>query len=390
MKIHEYQAKEILRRYGVAVPRGKVATTVDEAESAARELASPVCVVKAQIHAGGRGKGGGVKVAKGGPAEVREHAAKILGMTLITPQTGPEGRVVKRLYVEEGCAIARELYLGLVVDREAQRVVLMASTEGGMEIEEVAAHTPEKILKEHVDPGVGFQAFQGRRLAFALGLSGPSVNRFVALAGALAKAFVAEDCSLLEVNPLVITQAGEVLALDAKITFDDNAEFRHKAWAELRDLNEEEAYEIEAKNLDLSYIKLSGTIACLVNGAGLAMSTMDIVKLHGGEPANFLDVGGGANKEKVTAAFKIILSDPRVRCIFINIFGGIMRCDVIAEGVVAACRAIGVAVPIVVRLEGTNVELGRKILEDSALGIHFAREMASGASLAVKLAGGAK
>ena len=390
MKIHEYQAKEILRRYGVAVPRGKVATTVDEAESAARELGSPVCVVKAQIHAGGRGKGGGVKVAKGGPAEVREHAAKILGMTLITPQTGPEGRVVKRLYVEEGCAIARELYLGLVVDREAQRVVLMASTEGGMEIEEVAAHTPEKILKEHVDPGVGFQAFQGRRLAFALGLSGPSVNRFVALAGALAKAFVAEDCSLLEVNPLVITQAGEVLALDAKITFDDNAEFRHKAWAELRDLNEEEAYEIEAKNLDLSYITLSGTIACLVNGAGLAMSTMDIVKLHGGEPANFLDVGGGANKEKVTAAFKIILSDPRVRCIFINIFGGIMRCDVIAEGVVAACRAIGVTVPIVVRLEGTNVELGRKILEDSALGIHFAREMASGASLAVKLAGGAK
>ena len=390
MKIHEYQAKEILRRYGVAVPRGKVATTVDEAESAARELGSPVCVVKAQIHAGGRGKGGGVKVAKGGPAEVREHAAKILGMTLITPQTGPEGRVVKRLYVEEGCAIARELYLGLVVDREAQRVVLMASTEGGMEIEEVAAHTPEKILKEHVDPGVGFQAFQGRRLAFALGLSGPSVNRFVALAGALAKAFVAEDCSLLEVNPLVITQAGEVLALDAKITFDDNAEFRHKAWAELRDLNEEEAHEIEAKNLDLSYIKLSGTIACLVNGAGLAMSTMDIVKLHGGEPANFLDVGGGANKEKVTAAFKIILSDPRVRCIFINIFGGIMRCDVIAEGVVAACRAIGVTVPIVVRLEGTNVELGRKILEDSALGIHFAREMASGASLAVKLAGGAK
>ena len=390
MKIHEYQAKEILRRYGVAVPRGKVATTVDEAESAARELGSPVCVVKAQIHAGGRGKGGGVKVAKGGPAEVREHAAKILGMTLITPQTGPEGRVVKRLYVEEGCAIARELYLGLVVDREAQRVVLMASTEGGMEIEEVAAHTPEKILKEHVDPGVGFQAFQGRRLAFALGLSGPSVNRFVALAGALAKAFVAEDCSLLEVNPLVITQAGEVLALDAKITFDDNAEFRHKAWAELRDLNEEEAYEIEAKNLDLSYIKLSGTIACLVNGAGLAMSTMDIVKLHGGEPANFLDVGGGANNEKVTAAFKIILSDPRVRCIFINIFGGIMRCDVIAEGVVAACRAIGVTVPIVVRLEGTNVELGRKILEDSALGIHFAREMASGASLAVKLAGGAK
>jgi succinyl-CoA synthetase beta subunit len=386
MKIHEYQAKELLRRYGVAVPRGKVARTADEAEAAARELGGSVHVVKAQIHAGGRGKGGGIKVAKGGPGEVREIAGRMLGMRLVTPQTGPEGRVVGRLYIEEGCDIAREFYLGLVIDREAQRLVMMASQEGGMEIEEVAARSPEKILKEVIDPAVGFQAFQGRRLAFALGLQGTSVHRFAAFASALARAFVDEDCSLIEVNPLVVTKSGDVLALDAKVSFDDNAEFRHKTWEELRDLAEEEPHEIEAKKFDLSYIKLSGQIGCLVNGAGLAMATMDIVKLHGAEPANFLDVGGGANQEKVTNAFKIILDDPHVRCIFINIFGGIMRCDVIAEGVVAACREVGVRVPIVVRLEGTNVAAGRRILEDAKLGIHFVPNMRDGAALAAKLA----
>jgi succinyl-CoA synthetase beta subunit len=386
MKIHEYQAKELLRRYGVAVPRGKVARTADEAEAAARELGGSVHVVKAQIHAGGRGKGGGIKVAKGGPGEVRELAGRMLGMRLVTPQTGPEGRVVGRLYIEEGCDIARELYLGLVIDREAQRLVMMASQEGGMEIEEVAARSPEKILKEVIDPAVGFQAFQGRRLAFALGLQGASVHRFAAFASALARAFADEDCSLVEVNPLVVTKSGDVLALDAKVSFDDNAEFRHKTWEELRDLAEEEPHEIEAKKFDLSYIKLSGQIGCLVNGAGLAMATMDIVKLHGAEPANFLDVGGGANQQKVTNAFKIILDDPHVRCIFINIFGGIMRCDVIAEGVVAACREVGVRVPIVVRLEGTNVAAGRRILEDAKLGIHFVPNMRDGAALAAKLA----
>ena len=390
MKIHEYQAKELLARYGVAIPKGKLARTALEAEAAAKELGGPVLVVKAQIHAGGRGKGGGIKLAKGGPAEVREHAEKILGMTLVTPQTGPEGKVVERVYVEQGSDIARELYLGMVVDRETQRVVVMASTEGGMEIEEVAAHTPEKILKEYIDPAVGFQAFQGRRLAFALGLSGPTVNKFVAFASALAKAFVAEDCSLAEINPTVITRSGEVFALDAKINFDDNAEFRHKSWGELRDLNEEESHEIEAKKFDLSYIKLSGTIGCLVNGAGLAMATMDICKLHGAEPANFLDVGGGANKEKVTNAFKIILDDENVKCIFVNIFGGIMRCDIIAQGVVAACIEVGTKVPIVVRLEGTNVAEGKKILEEANLGIHFVSNMGAGAALAAKLVGGAK
>jgi len=387
MKIHEYQAKALLARYGVAVPRGKIASTAAEAESAAKELATPVVVVKAQIHAGGRGKGGGIKLAKS-PAEAKEAASKILGMTLVTPQTGPEGKKVHKVYVEEGSDIARELYLGLVVDRESQRVVVMASTEGGMEIEEVAAHSPEKILKEIVDPAVGFQGFQGRRLAFALGLKGGSVHKFAAFATALCKAFVQEDFALVEINPLIITKGGDVFALDAKINFDDNAEFRHKAWAELRDLNEEEPHEIEAKKFDLSYIKLHGNIGCLVNGAGLAMATMDIVKLHGGEPANFLDVGGGANKEKVSNAFKVILSDPSVRCIFINIFGGIMRCDVIADGVVAACREMGVKVPIVVRLEGTNVNEGKKILEESKLGLHFVTNMRDGASQAVKLAGG--
>jgi succinyl-CoA synthetase beta subunit len=388
MKIHEHQAKELLRGYGVAVPRGKVATTPAEAEAAARDLGVPVVVVKAQIHAGGRGKGGGIKLART-PQEVRSLATQMLGMRLVTPQTGPQGRIVHRLLIEEGCEIARELYLGMVVDREVGRVVVMASSEGGMEIEEVAARSPEKILKVHIDPAVGLMPYQCRQLAFGLGLKGPTANKFGEFARNLARAFVELDASLAEINPLVLTKAGDVLALDAKINLDDNADFRHKERGSLRDLNEEEPHEVQARELDLSYIKLDGTIGCLVNGAGLAMSTMDIIKLHGAEPANFLDVGGGATTQKVTSAFKVILADPNVKAVFVNIFGGIMRCDVIAEGIVSAVHEVGIKVPLIVRLEGTNVDIGRKILNDSKLNIHFVPGMKEGAALAAKLAGGA-
>ncbi len=392
MKIHEYQGKEIFARYGVPVPKGVACFTLDEVEAAAARLIDetkiPVVVVKAQIHAGGRGKGGGVKLAKGGPKDAREVASKILGMNLVTHQTGPAGQPVRRLYIEQGLAIERELYLALVVDREARRIAVMASAEGGMDIEEVAAHTPEKIKTLHVDPLFGLTTFQARQLAVFLGLpkhGKATVNEFIKLLGSLYACFVKEDCSLVEVNPLVITKEGGVVALDAKVNFDDNAEFRHeKAWDELRDLGEEDPVELEAKKAGLSYVSLDGDIGCLVNGAGLAMGTMDIIKAYGGEPANFLDVGGGANKEQVTKAFSMILKSPKVKGIFVNIFGGIMKCDVIAEGVVAATRELGLKVPLVVRLEGTNVELGKKILNESGLAIEAATTMADGAQKIVK------
>jgi succinyl-CoA synthetase beta subunit len=386
MNIHEHQAKELLRRYGVAVPDGQVAFTVEEAVAAAGRLGFP-CVVKAQIHAGGRGKAGGVKLVKS-PAEARAAAEELLGKTLVTPQTGPQGRVVRRLLVEQGCAIARELYLGMVVDRASGRVTAMASTEGGVEIEEVAARTPEKILRETIDPAVGFAAYQGRRLAFGLGLTREQVTSAVPLMAALARCFVESDCSLAEINPLVVLASGDVLALDAKIGFDDNALFRHPDLRELRDPTEEDPREVEAAKYDLSYIALDGNIGCMVNGAGLAMSTMDAIKAAGGMPANFLDVGGGANVEKVRAAFRILLSDAAVKAIFINIFGGILRCDVLAEGVVQAARELGLAVPLVVRMEGTNVEEGKQILATSGLRVTSASDMADGARKAVAAAGG--
>jgi len=368
MKIHEYQGKEILRKYGVATLRGKLAYTPDEAEAAAKELGTPVVVVKAQIHAGGRGKGGGVKIAKS-PAEAKEKAQQILGMMLKTPQTSAEGQKVRKVYVEEGCNIARELYLGMLLDRETSMVTLMASSEGGMDIEEVAAHSPEKILKVAINPLTGLNPFQGREVAFALGLEGKSVNKFVGFAQKLYEAYVAEDASLAEINPLVVTKEGDIIALDAKINFDDNALFRHADVTQMRDLDEEDSKEIEAKKWDLSYIALDGNIGCLVNGAGLAMATMDVIQLFGGKPANFLDVGGGATAEKVTAAFKIILSDPNVKGILVNIFGGIMKCDIIATGIITATKEVGAKVPIVVRLEGTNVELGKKMLAESGLAL---------------------
>jgi succinyl-CoA synthetase beta subunit len=396
MKIHEYQAKQMFARYGVPIPRGYVAFTLDEVESVARKLAqetgSPVVVVKAQIHAGGRGKGGGVKVAKGGAGEARELAQKILGMQLVTHQTGPAGQKVRRVYVEQGLDIARELYLGAVVDRDRRRVAFMASTEGGVEIEKVAAETPEKILTVHVDPAVGFAAYQARELAFGLGIGekGP-LAKFVKLMRALFEVVVREDCSLCEVNPLVITRQSDVVALDAKINLDDSAEFRHPEWKELEDRDEEDPVELEAKAAGLNYVSLDGNVGCLVNGAGLAMATMDIIKHfgagHGVAPANFLDVGGGANQEQVTKAFKIILRSPKVRAIFVNIFGGIMKCDVIANGVVAAAKELGLKVPLVVRLEGTNVELGRKILSESGLAIATASTMADGAKKVVEAVG---
>ncbi|HZU83328.1 MAG TPA: ADP-forming succinate--CoA ligase subunit beta [Polyangiaceae bacterium] len=391
MKIHEYQAKQIFARYGVPIPRGYPASSVDDAEAAARRLAqetgSPVVVVKAQIHAGGRGKGGGVKVAKGA-AEAKGLAQKILGMQLVTHQTGPEGQKVRRLYVEQGLDISRELYLGAVVDRERRRVALMASTEGGVEIEKVAAESPDKILTVHVDPAVGLSPYQSRELAFGLGLGGKdTLPKFVKLAGALHEMFAREDCSLCEINPLVVTKQNEIVALDAKVTFDDNAEFRHPEWRELEDRDEADPVELEAKAAGLNYVSLDGNVGCLVNGAGLAMATMDIIKHFGAAqgvaPANFLDVGGGANQEQVTKAFKMILRSPRVRAIFVNIFGGIMKCDVIANGVVAAARELGLKVPLVVRLEGTNVELGRKILSESGLAIQAASTMADGAQKVV-------
>ncbi|HLI10459.1 MAG TPA: ADP-forming succinate--CoA ligase subunit beta [Alphaproteobacteria bacterium] len=383
MNIHEYQAKTLLAKYGVAVPKGGVAYTAAEAEQVGKTLGGPVWVVKAQIHAGGRGKGGGVKLVKS-IDELRETAKKMIGMTLVTHQTGPQGKEVKRVYVEEGCDIRRELYLGMLIDRAAGRVTVIASTEGGMEIEEVAAKTPEKILRTSIDPAAGFQPFYARKIAFGLGLEGKQVNAAVKFITGMYNAFVTLDASLIEINPLVVTGAGEVIALDAKMNFDDNALFRHREVADLRDEDEEDPTEREAARHDLNYVKLTGNIGCMVNGAGLAMATMDIIKLYGGEPANFLDVGGGATKERVTIAFKLILSDPHVEGILVNIFGGIMRCDVIAEGVVAAAREVSLHVPLVVRLEGTNVELGKKILSESGLPIISADNLADAAEKVVK------
>ncbi|THF81277.1 ADP-forming succinate--CoA ligase subunit beta [Cohnella fermenti] len=384
MNIHEYQGKAVLRQYGVTVPNGKVAFSVEEAVSAAQELGTPVVVVKAQIHAGGRGKAGGVKVAKG-LDEVKQYAEQILGKVLVTHQTGPEGKEVKRLLIEEGCDIKKEYYIGLVVDRGTGRVVLMGSEEGGTEIEEVAAHSPEKIIKEVVDPAIGLTTFQARRLAYAINIPNELVNKAIKFMLSLYAAFVDKDCSIAEINPLVVTGGGDIIALDAKLNFDSNALFRHKDIVELRDLDEEDEKEIQASKFDLSYIALDGNIGCMVNGAGLAMATMDIIKYYGGEPANFLDVGGGATKEKVTEAFKIILSDANVKGIFVNIFGGIMKCDIIAEGVVAAARELGLDKPLVVRLEGTNVNLGKEILNNSGLNIVAADSMADGAQKIVAL-----
>jgi succinyl-CoA synthetase beta subunit len=388
MKIHEYQGKEIFRKYGVPTPRGIVVHTPEEAERAAQELGTKVVVVKAQIHAGGRGKGGGVKLAKS-PQEAKELASKMLGMMLKTIQTGPEGQKVRTLYVEEGLDIGRELYLGITLDRANGRVTFMASTEGGVEIEEVAAHQPEKILREAVDPSVGFQDFQGRKLAFGLGLSGDSVAKFVSFCRALYRVYLETDASLVEINPLVILKDGGVVALDAKVNFDENALFRRKELLAYRDVHEEDPTEAKAKEWDLAYIKLEGNIGCMVNGAGLAMATMDTIKLVGGAPANFLDVGGGASKEKVTAAFKLILADPGVKAVLVNIFGGIMKCDVIAEGVIAAARDVQLKVPLVVRLEGTNVEKGKEILSNSGLAITPADNLRQAAEKAVAAVKGA-
>jgi succinyl-CoA synthetase beta subunit len=391
MKIHEYQAKDILRKYGVPVPRGIAVFGIGEAERAAKEIISEtgneVVVVKAQIHAGGRGKGGGVKVVKG--VQGAHDAAKaILGMTLVTPQTGPGGRLVKRLLIEQGMSIARELYVGVLVDRGSGQVVVMASSEGGMDIEEVAAKTPEKILKEFVDPVLGLTAFQARNLSYGLGLKADAAKNAAGFLIKLYQAFMDVDAALVEINPLVVTTDGKVLALDCKMSFDDNAMFRHRELEDLRDLEEEDPSEIEAKKFDLNFIKLDGSIGCMVNGAGLAMATMDIIKHFGGLPANFLDVGGGASREKVTEAFKIITADPAVKGIFVNIFGGIMKCDVIAEGIIAAVKEVGLQVPLVVRLEGTNVELGRKRLAESGLAVTAANDMADGAKKIVALASG--
>jgi succinyl-CoA synthetase beta subunit len=386
MKIHEYQGKELLKKYGVAVPRGMVARTPEEAEQAARELGTEVVVVKAQIHAGGRGKGGGVKLAKS-PEEAREIAGKMLGMMLKTHQTGPEGTEVRTLLVEEGLPIDKEFYLGIVLDRVTGRFVFMASQAGGMDIEEVAAHTPEKILKETIDPAVGFRDFQARKLAFGLGLPAALVNQAAKFMQSLYTAYEQMDASLLEINPFLLTKDNRLIALDAKVNFDDNAMFRHKDFAALRDLDEEEPLEIEASKHDLNYIKLDGNIACMVNGAGLAMATMDIIKLAGGEPANFLDVGGGASQERVEAAFRILLADENVRAVLVNIFGGIVRCDMVARGVVGAAKNLGVEVPVVVRLEGTNVEEGQRVLRESGLNFTVANGMKDAAEKVVALAG---
>ncbi len=383
MKIHEYQAKALLARYGVPVPRGEVAHTVVEAEAAAQKLGGTV-VVKAQIHAGGRGKGGGVKVVKN-YEEARAAAEKILGMTLVTHQTGPEGRIVQRLLIEEGLPIERELYLGIVLDRATGKNTFMASADGGVEIEEVAAKTPERILKETIEPGIGLQPFQARKLAFGIGIPGPMANAAANAMMALARAAEALDTSLAEINPFILTKDGKVYALDAKVTIDDNALFRHKDLLELRDLNEEDPLEVEASKFGLNYIKLDGTVACMVNGAGLAMATMDIIKYAGGSPANFLDVGGGANADQIRNAFRILLSDKAVKAVFINIFGGILRCDTLATGVVTAARELKVTHPIVVRMEGTNVELGRQILKDSGLNFTIAEDMLDGATKVVRV-----
>ncbi|RYG92730.1 ADP-forming succinate--CoA ligase subunit beta [Loktanella sp. IMCC34160] len=393
MNIHEYQAKALLRSYGAPVSDGRVVLRAEEAKSAAGELDGPLWVVKAQIHAGGRGKGsfkeadagekGGVRLAKS-VEEAAEEAKKMLGRTLVTKQTGPAGKQVNRIYIEDGSGIERELYLALLVDRGTSRVSFVASTEGGMDIEEVAESTPEKILSFSVDPATGYQAFHGRRIAFGLGLEGPQVKQCVALMGTLYKLFTEKDMEMLEINPLIVTDKGDLKCLDAKMGFDGNAMYRHRDIAELRDTTEEDPKELEASKYDLNYIALDGEIGCMVNGAGLAMATMDIIKLYGAEPANFLDVGGGATKEKVTEAFKIITSDPNVKGILVNIFGGIMRCDVIAEGVVAAVKEVGLQVPLVVRLEGTNVEKGKEIINTSGLNVIAADNLSDGAEKIVK------
>jgi succinyl-CoA synthetase beta subunit len=385
MKIHEYQGKALLSSFGVPTPRGIVATTADQAEAAAAELGTDVVVVKAQIHAGGRGKGGGVKLAKS-PAEAKDIAAQMIGMNLITHQTGPEGREVKTLLVEEGLPIDKEFYLGITLDRNTGRNVFMASSAGGMDIEKVAEETPELILKETIDPAVGLMPFQARKLAFGLGLPAELIGQATKFMLALSRAYDELDASLVEINPFLLTKDNRLIALDAKLTFDDNAMYRHKDFLELRDLNEEEPLEIEASKFDLNYIKLDGNIGCMVNGAGLAMATMDIIKLHGGEPANFLDVGGGASQERVENAFRILLADESVKAVLINIFGGIVRCDMVAKGVVAAAKNLDVKIPIVARLEGTNVEEGKKVLESSGMGIITADGMSDAAAKVVAAA----
>ena len=381
MKIHEYQAKDLLSGYDVKVPRGIVARSPHEAEDAAKELGLPV-VVKSQIHAGGRGKGGGVKLART-IEEVHEIARQMIGMTLVTHQTGPEGRVVQTLLIEEGLRIKKEFYLGMLLDRATSRLVFMASAAGGIDIEEVAANTPELILRESIDPAVGMQPFQARNIAFGLGLETKVIAKATSFILSLYRAFVDLDASMIEINPFLLTEEGELYALDAKVTFDDNAHYRHKEFAELRDLNEEAPLEIEASKFDLNYIKLDGNIACMVNGAGLAMATMDIIKLAGGEPANFLDVGGGASQERVENAFRILLADENVKAVLINIFGGIVRCDMVARGVVEAARKLGVSVPIIVRLEGTNVEEGQRVLQESGMNFIVATGMKDAAEKSV-------
>ncbi len=382
MNIHEYQAKELLKARGVPMLKGGVAYTAEEAVEVARKLPGPVYVVKAQIHAGGRGKGGGVKVVKS-LEDVKEAAKKMIGMQLITKQTSPQGQEVRRVFIEEGCDIARELYLGILIDRATSQVTIMSSTEGGMDIEEVAHNTPDKILKTAVDPAIGFQAFQGRQIAFSLGLEGKQVGKCVEVLTAMYNAFISLDCSIVEINPLVVTKTGDVIPLDAKMNFDENALFRQKEVEQLRDVAEEDPAEKRAKDAELSYVKLTGNIGCMVNGAGLAMATMDIIKLYGGDPANFLDVGGGATKERVAEAFRIILSDPNVEGILVNIFGGIMRCDVIAEGIITAAKELGLTMPLVVRLEGTNVDKGKKLLKESGLQILAADNLADAAQKVV-------
>ncbi|MDO8795891.1 MAG: ADP-forming succinate--CoA ligase subunit beta [Vicinamibacterales bacterium] len=387
MKIHEYQAKSVLARFGVPVPRGEVAATPAEAKGAAERLGTSVVVVKAQIHAGGRGKGGGVKLAKS-PEEAKQLAKQMLGMTLVTHQTGPEGKKVEKLLVEQGLDIARELYLSVVIDRAAEAPVVIASAAGGMDIEEVAAKTPEQILKLTVNRGTGIIPFQARKLAFGMGLDGPQSGKFVKVLESIYRAFIETDASMVEINPLIVTKGGDLLALDAKVSFDDNALYRHQDLKELRDLSEEDPLEVEASKFALNYIRLDGNIGCMVNGAGLAMATMDIIKLSGGEPANFLDVGGGANAEQIKNAFRILMADTNVKAVLINIFGGILRCDVLAAGVIAAVKDLGVPVPIVIRMEGTNVDEGKRMLKDSGLNFATADSMGEAANTVVALAKG--
>jgi succinyl-CoA synthetase beta subunit len=385
VKIHEYQAKAVLARYGVPVPRGEVASSAGEARQIAQKLGGDVVVVKAQIHAGGRGKGGGVKLAKS-PGEAEALARQMIGMTLVTHQTGPEGRLVGRVLVEEGLQIDRELYLSILIDRASAAPVVIASASGGMDIEEVAAREPEKILRETIDPGIGVMPFQARKLAFGMGLAAAPAGKLVKLLEAIYKAFIDTDASMIEINPLILTKGGDLLALDAKVSFDDNALYRHADLRELRDLSEEDPLEVEASKFSLNYIRLDGNIGCMVNGAGLAMATMDIIKLAGGEPANFLDVGGGANAEQIRNAFRILMADKNVKAVLINIFGGILRCDVLAQGVIAAVRELGVPVPIVIRMEGTNVEEGKRMLKDSGLNFSTADSMGEAAATVVTLA----